>query len=101
MPVPMVAVRRVGMHVTDWRVNVPVTVGFAGRIVWLVKMPMVVVVDMAVVMFSRLVNMVVSVLLGQVQPHSERHQSTRHDQLQRQRFAVQQDGRRGPDKRGG
>src|SRR5208337_5605778 len=70
---------------------------FDARSVMLVLM--VCVMDVAMFMLERIVNMHVLVPFGNMYPQSDTHQAGRNYQFWRQRVVQQQDGRRGADKR--
>jgi hypothetical protein len=78
--------------------RVRVRVWLAGRIIWLVTVPMRFVVDVRVRMGLGTMNMLVLVSFGDMQPHAHRHERTRHDQLDRNGFVKSNDGDHGPQK---
>ena len=67
-------IRVVRMCVGEGFMTVPMCVRFPRRIVRLVRMLVVRVVCVKVFVLQRLVHVQVLVLLGQVQPHAERHE---------------------------
>ena len=82
MSVPMMEVRVVRMPVREADVPMPMGVRFDGRIAGAMRVLMVLVVTMPVFMLHRLVNVLVLVPLGQMQPEAETHQSASNEQLQ-------------------
>jgi hypothetical protein len=68
MSVPMMEVRVVRMPVHQANVTMPMSVQFAGRIACAMRVLMMLVVTMPVFMLHRLVNVLVLVPLGQMQP---------------------------------
>jgi hypothetical protein len=83
MSVPVMEVRVVRMPVDQAVVPMPMTVRFAGRVAGAVRVLMMLVVPMPVFMVHRLVNVLVLVPLGQMQPEAEAHQTASNEQLQR------------------
>ena len=88
------------MHVGHMRVRMPhhrmlmkMRVRLARRVEAAMRMAVVLIVSMGMGMAYRLVQVLMLVMLGQMQPHPKRHQSARQDQLHRDRFA-QRDHRR-------
>jgi hypothetical protein len=77
MPVGMVHVGHMRVRVTHRRMLVEMRVRLAGRIERAVRMAMVLVMNMRMGVRHRLVPVLVRVLLGQVQPHADRHQDAR------------------------
>ena len=76
MSMPMMEVRIVGMPVHQANVPVPMSVWLIGRIGRTMLVLMMLVVTMPVFMLHRLVNVLVLVPLGQMQPEAEAHQAT-------------------------
>ncbi len=69
------------------------------RIVRIVRMLMVRVMDMLVIVRQPIVDMVVIVMLGEVQPNAAHHQRTRDKQLDRQRFPEERNSDQGSGER--
>lgn len=88
------------MSVYQALMAVPVAVRFPRRIGRGVEVPVVLIVDVAVLMLHRLVNMLVLMPLGQMQPQASGHQHTSAEQPNRER--LRQDGysKTGSDERG-
>src|SRR5947207_14857511 len=63
------------------------------------RMPVMLVVGMAVLVFERIVPMLVLVRLGEMEVEPDRHQKTRKHELQRHGFTKQGDRDNGADKR--
>ena len=82
MSVPMMEVRVVWMPVDQADVPMPMSVRLAGRVAGAVRVLMMLVVPMPVFMVHRLVNVLVLVPLGQMQPEAEAHQTASNEQLQ-------------------
>ncbi len=72
----VVEIRIVGVPVRHRRVPVAVRMGFACRVTRGVLVLVMEVVDVAMRMLQRFMRMFVVVGLGDVQPHTERHQSS-------------------------
>ena len=73
--VPVMQVRVMRMPVHERRMTVPMHMRLSGRHVGPVVMSMVLVVPMPVLVFHRVMNVLVIVLLDQVQPEPEAHQT--------------------------
>ena len=97
MPVVPVGVVRVPVH--DGRVLVPVRVGLARRIVRRMRVPVMLVVAVAVLVLRRLVFMFVLVPFGDVEPQPDRHQRAGRQQVQAQRLVQHDDGKHRADER--
>ena len=73
MSMPMMEVRVVRMPVHQAHVPVPMSVRFARRIACAMRVLMMLVVKMPVFMLHRLVNVLVFMPLGHMQPEAEAH----------------------------
>jgi len=93
----VVQVGIVRMSVPQPLMAMPMRMGFDDRSVMLVLM--VLVMDMAVLMFERFMNMRMLVPLGKMHPQSKPHQRGRNHELWRQGVMQKQDGHHGADKR--
>ena len=82
---PVVQVRIVDMLVAHRLMAVPVRMWFGDRFV--VTMAVMRIMNVGVLVFQRLVDVIMLVLLGQVQPEAQPHQGARRKKLQRHRFA--------------
>jgi hypothetical protein len=83
MPVMDVGVMRVGMF--QPRVSVAMGVRFARRIAWRVLVLVVLVVVVAMFVFQRLMDVLVFVSLGDVQPDADEHENARSAERQSRR----------------
>ena len=81
----MMDVRVVRMPVPKPLMPVPVRMRLCHRS--FVSMAMMVVVDMGMLVLDWLVDVSVGMPFGQMQPHAERHQQARNDQLRSDRLA--------------
>jgi len=86
----MVRIGEVRMVVRHPVVAMPVTVSLLILLGRIVLVLVVFVMDMFVLMFQRFVRMDMRVLLGQMQPHANRHQRTGQKQAESERLAHQQ-----------
>ena len=86
----VVGIGKVRVAVRHRCVRMSVGVAFAGRRTGRVGMLVVGIVDVLVGVFSRLVCVQVAVLLGQVQPHAQRHQRAGDQQRHRYRLVDHQ-----------
>ena len=100
---PVVDVGKVRMLVRDGRMRVPVRVRRLAVPVQVMRMLMLVmrVVAVAMRVGQRLMRMQVIVLLGQVQPHSQRHEAASQPERRCGRFAQQAKCKRGTNERRG
>ena len=73
--------------------------GNCGLIVPVVMVLIALTVDMLVNMLKRFVGVLMFVLLGEVQPHTDSHQPARYQQVRRQGFAEENDGQCRAEKR--
>ena len=73
----MMRIRIVRVGMAQIGVDVCVDVRLAWRVIRAVRMLMVRVVNMRMNMLHRLMDMLVSVAFGEVQPHPDRHQNSR------------------------
>ena len=90
----MVGVREMRMRVPDRLMAVQVGMAGAGKHGLIVSVVMVLIaftVNMLVDMLKRFVGMLMLVLLGEVQPHTDSHQPGRYQQLRRQGFIEEND----------
>ena len=94
---PVMNVRIVGMPVRHPGMSVDVSVRLAGRERRVVLVLMVLVVDMDVLVQQLVVRVLVLVALGEVQVESDRHQPTRDDERDGDRFAEGKDRDHRPD----
>ena len=101
MPVAVMDVREMRMSVAQRRMDVPVRVGLSGWHAKQVLMSMMLIVDMRVLMLERLVDMLVAMPLGHVEPHAAGHQHCGPGQPQRQRLPEGHYGTQGAQKRSG
>jgi len=101
MAMSVMQVGIMGVAVDQRRMAMPVTVRFgrecAGRMIMMV----VCVVDMAMLVFERFVAMFVAVRFGQVQPESDRHEYSSHDERRGDGFAEHRHRQQCADKRRG
>ena len=81
MSMPMMEVRVVRMPVHQANVPVPMSVWFTGRIAGTMRVLMMLVVTMSVFMLHRLVNVLMLMTFGQMQPEAEAHQATSNEYL--------------------
>jgi hypothetical protein len=75
VPVMQIGIMRMPMH--DRRMTMPVRMRLSRRYVGPMLMLVMIVVPMPVLVLRRVMNVLVIVLLGQVQPESETHQTSR------------------------
>jgi hypothetical protein len=99
MPVMDVGVMRVGM--SQPRVSVPMGMRFARRIAWRVLVLVVLVVVVEMFVFQRLMDVLVFVSLGDVQPDAEEHENARSAERPIEAALSDCEGERGACKRGG
>ena len=93
-------VRHVRMRVAQPAVSMEMRMRFARRIRRLVRMTVMLVMDVRMGVRSDLVNVLVFVMLGDVQPNANGHQNSRDDKLDGERFAQSHNGRGTADERG-
>lgn len=102
MLVAVVRVWIVGVCVAQVGMDVCVDVRLARRVIWVMRMPMMRVVNMRMSMLHRLMDVIVRVAFGEVQPHAYRHQRSRHAKAQGDRCAENDNGDHSADEgRGG
>ena len=101
MLVAMVQVRVVRMRVHQSTVTVPVRVGLAGRVCRRVLMPMMRVMHVPVLVLERLVDVLVLMTLGEMQPHANGHEDARGSQLPSDRLREEDEREHGADERRG
>ena len=89
MSVPVMEVGIVRVFVPKGRVVMPVGVRLAGRIVGAVGVLVMLVVDVAMLMVHRLMQVVVFVLLGQMQIDAQRHEDGGGGELRGDRLTKQ------------
>jgi hypothetical protein len=99
MAVPMVDVRVVGVAVEDRIVTMLVRVGLVLVRAGGVRVPVVLVVNVAVAVHQGVVDVLVLVALGEMQPGARGHQQTRQQEGRRDRLPEQDHGRRRADER--
>jgi hypothetical protein len=99
MPVMDVGIMRVGM--CQPRVSVPMGMRFARRIAWRVLVLVVLVVVVEMFVFQRLMNVLVFVSLGDVQPDADEHENARSAERPIEAALSGREGERGACKRGG
>jgi hypothetical protein len=99
MPVMDVGVMRVGMF--QPRVSVAMGVRFARRIAWRVLVLVVLVVVVEMFVFQRLMDVLVFVSLGDVQPDADEHENARSAERPIEAALSGREGERGACKRGG
>ena len=95
MPMMQVRVVRVPMH--QALVAVPMAVRLARWIGFSMRVSVVLVVDVAMVVLQRPVNMLVLVPLGQMQPETNGHECASAEQSKRQRLRQNSHGKAGSD----
>ena len=86
-------IRHMGMCVSQPDVLVKMSVGLAMWVHGVVRMPMVFVVHVRMCVGHRLVNMLVLMTLGQVQPNPYCHEDTGNGELRSNRLAKSDDRR--------
>ena len=96
MTVPMMQIRIVRMPMAHRLVAVPRRVRFSDRSV--VGMPMVVIMDMSMFVFERLMEVFVLVPFGEVHPEADRHQDAGGGQLRTEPVAEHGQRHEGADK---
>ena len=87
MAVPVMQVGKMGVAMDHRRMTMPVTVRFGHDRAVRMIMLVVGVVDMAMLMLKRFVGVLMTMRFGQVQPESDRHEYSSHDQRRGDRFA--------------
>ena len=87
------------MTVDQASMGMPVHVGLADRVTRMMTMLVVVIMNMGVLMFQRLVDMVVVVPFHQMQIETNGHQHGRENQRNSQRFAKHGDGQQRANER--
>jgi hypothetical protein len=92
MHVPVVLIRVMRMPVVQRLVNMLVRMRLRARIFRVVLMPMMLIVNVAMIVDQAGVRMFVFVPFAQVQPKSSRHQGTCTYQLNRHRLIEEQHG---------
>ena len=97
MPVPVMQVWIVYVGMSHWLVAVPMRMWFCDRPVMFV--PVVLVVNMAVIVFKRVVLVFVPMALSEVQPKADAHQYGRQNELWCDWLFEQNDGKYCPDER--
>ena len=101
MLVHMVHVRHVRMRVSHWAVLMEMRVRLARRVQRTVRMLMMRVVHMRVCVRHRLVNVLMLMAFGEMQPYPRRHERARDDELRRHRLAEYHNRNRTAEKRCG
>jgi hypothetical protein len=89
------------MHVLHRLMFLKVGVRLARRVKGTLGVAMMFIVHMRIRVGESLVNVLVLVVLGQVQPHAQSHQGTRHNELRRHRLAECDHRRGGANERRG
>ena len=87
---PVVGIRVMGVAVAHWRMVMRVGVPAVEVLAVHMRMLVVRIVNMRMVVFQRFVVMGMRMVLGQVQPHAECHESTRGAQLGTDRLTTEQ-----------
>ena len=90
MPVRVMHVRHMRMGVLQPAVRVGMGVRLPRRIAGAVRVPMMLVVHVRMGVLHRLVDVLVLVPLGQMQPDAERHQAARRGELHGEGLAERQ-----------
>ena len=86
MSVLMMHVRHVLVGMLQSHMRMPMGVGLTWRIFGFVDVLMILIMNVRMRVYQRFVDMLVFVMLGQMQPHSDRHECSRDDELGRNRF---------------
>ena len=101
MLVAVVEVREVGVTVCQRQMAMPVRMWLTRRIRRGVRVLMVLIVDVAMLVFQFLVRVSVHVLLAQVQVQADSHEHAGRQQAARHGLRKQPDGEQGANERGG
>lgn len=99
MAMPMMKVRVVRVMVLERRVRMTVGVNVSGRHASRMFMLVVLVVKVSVLVGKGLMDVVVAVLFGDMQPDAETHERAANRECQSQRLTQDHDRRDGPDER--
>lgn len=83
MRMAVMAVGQMCVRVPLFRMNMAVAVRLAGRILWAVRVTVMLVVHMPMLVLDRLMVVLVGMALGQMQPHTRGHESPRQRKLSR------------------